>query len=280
MTTWVATDPLLEVGNGTSSSATSNALTVLKNGNTSLGTTAPTNKLEVHHNSSTASTQLFLKETANDFSRIAFANTSTTNQWHFAGLPQATTASATLNIWYQPTGDVVRIAGDGQFWLKTMNAYSSANPLCSDTASGSGKIGHCSSSRRYKTDIDPFGLGLELVERMRPVSFTSLSTGQRDLGFIAEEMAQIHPLLATYDEQGRPESVRYLGLTAVLAKAVQEQQITIHDQQTELQAEHREIESLRSMVAEQQRAIDQNARALRELSDAVAALRAAGTRKL
>jgi len=35
-TTWVATDPLFEVGNGSSTTARSNALTVLKNGNTSI----------------------------------------------------------------------------------------------------------------------------------------------------------------------------------------------------------------------------------------------------
>jgi hypothetical protein len=42
-TTWIATDPLFVVGNGTSTVATSNALTVLKNGNTGIGTTLTTN---------------------------------------------------------------------------------------------------------------------------------------------------------------------------------------------------------------------------------------------
>lgn len=45
---WVATDPLLVLGNGTSSGATSNALVVLKNGNTGIGTNAPSSKLEVN----------------------------------------------------------------------------------------------------------------------------------------------------------------------------------------------------------------------------------------
>ena len=44
---WVLTDPLFVVGNGTSSGLRSNALTILKNGNTGLGVTAPDATLDV-----------------------------------------------------------------------------------------------------------------------------------------------------------------------------------------------------------------------------------------
>ena len=43
---WVETDPLFEIGNGTSTT-TSNALTVLKNGNVGIGTTNPTSNLHI-----------------------------------------------------------------------------------------------------------------------------------------------------------------------------------------------------------------------------------------
>jgi len=46
---WVATEPLFVVGNGTYGSP-SNALTVLKNGNTGIGTQSPTQKLDVNGN--------------------------------------------------------------------------------------------------------------------------------------------------------------------------------------------------------------------------------------
>jgi len=45
---WVGTDPLFVVGNGTSTLATANALTVLKNGNVGIGTATPTSTLEVN----------------------------------------------------------------------------------------------------------------------------------------------------------------------------------------------------------------------------------------
>jgi len=46
---WVATDPLFEIGIGTSG-ARANALTVLKNGNVGIDTTTPSEKLEVNGN--------------------------------------------------------------------------------------------------------------------------------------------------------------------------------------------------------------------------------------
>ncbi|MFO7616049.1 MAG: hypothetical protein R6V75_02230 [Bacteroidales bacterium] len=46
-TTWVLTDPLFEIGNGTSLTSRSNALTVLKNGYVGIGTANPAQKLDV-----------------------------------------------------------------------------------------------------------------------------------------------------------------------------------------------------------------------------------------
>jgi hypothetical protein len=44
---WVSTDPLFEIGNGSSTSATSDAMVVLKNGNVGIGTTTPGDPLTV-----------------------------------------------------------------------------------------------------------------------------------------------------------------------------------------------------------------------------------------
>jgi hypothetical protein len=44
---WVATDPIFEIGNGPNSGSRSNAMTVLKNGNVGIGTTAPGSKLHI-----------------------------------------------------------------------------------------------------------------------------------------------------------------------------------------------------------------------------------------
>jgi hypothetical protein len=44
---------------------------------------------------------------------------------------------------------------------------------------------------------------------------------------VAEDMAKINPLLVTYDDDGKVEGVRYMQLTSVMAKAIQEQQAEI-----------------------------------------------------
>jgi len=47
LTTWVETDPLFMIGNGTDNINRKNAFTVLKNGNTGIGVNKPVNKLDV-----------------------------------------------------------------------------------------------------------------------------------------------------------------------------------------------------------------------------------------
>ncbi|MBI5542050.1 MAG: tail fiber domain-containing protein [Bacteroidia bacterium] len=48
---WVLTDPLFVIGNGTASGARSNAVTILKNGNVGIGNTAPVYQLQLSLNS-------------------------------------------------------------------------------------------------------------------------------------------------------------------------------------------------------------------------------------
>lgn len=45
---WISTDPLFAIGNGETSSSRSNALTILKNGNTGIGTVSPQTTLDVN----------------------------------------------------------------------------------------------------------------------------------------------------------------------------------------------------------------------------------------
>jgi hypothetical protein len=47
-TSWVSTDPIFEIGNGTGTSTRSNSITVLKNGNVGIGTTSPLDRLQVN----------------------------------------------------------------------------------------------------------------------------------------------------------------------------------------------------------------------------------------
>ena len=64
--------------------------------------------------------------------------------------------------------------------------------------------------------------GLATLEQLKPVQF-QWTDGGNDLGLVAEDVAAVDPLLATYGERGDVQGVKYRQLTAVLVKALQEQ---------------------------------------------------------
>jgi hypothetical protein len=83
------------------------------------------------------------------------------------------------------------------------------------------------SSARFKTDIEPLATssGLAEVLALRPVSFEykpEIGVAGEQVGFIAEDIRALDERLAVLDAEGRPFTVRYENLTAILAKAIQE----------------------------------------------------------
>lgn len=101
---------------------------------------------------------------------------------------------------------------------------------------GSNQISSCSSSLRYKTNINRFGLGLTLVNHLKPITFDWKDGQLRDLGLGAEDVAAIEPLLVTYNDKGQVEGVKYDRIGVVLVNALQEQQKIIEKQQSQIEA--------------------------------------------
>ena len=112
----------------------------------------------------------------------------------------------------------------------------------------SNHLSSCSSSLRYKTAIAPFSSGLNLVNRLRPITFNWKTGGLRDLGLGAEDVEKIEPLLVTYNETGEVEGVKYDRVAIVLLNAVKEQQVQIEQQRKQLEQQQNLIEGLRKIV--------------------------------
>ena len=104
-----------------------------------------------------------------------------------------------------------------------------------------GQLGVQVSSARYKEEVQDLELGLDTVLDLHPVSFEWLGADVEDLGFIAEEVAAVDSLMATYDNEGAVQGVKYGQLTAVMAKAIQDLSAIV-DQQG------REIAELRGII--------------------------------
>jgi len=106
----------------------------------------------------------------------------------------------------------------GDFYDPTLPSTGTNNPLC---WAASGLFGTCTSSIKYKEDISQLDLGLSVVERLNPVQFRWKSNGEEDIGFIAEDVEKVNPILVTYND-GRIQGVKYQQLTAVLVSAIKE----------------------------------------------------------
>ena len=117
-------------------------------------------------------------------------------------------------------------------------AGATATTLCRTALN---EIAACTSSLRYKEKINSFNSGLDLIKRLRPVSFNWIGGGDLDLGLIAEEVEKVEPLLVTRDNKGEIEGVKYDRVGVVLVNAVQEQQVQIQSQQKQLDEQNQLI---------------------------------------
>jgi len=117
--------------------------------------------------------------------------------------------------------------------------------LCINT---SNEISNCSSSLRYKTNIEPFYYGLNFLRHLQPITFDWKETGVRDVGFGAEDVAAINPLFAIYNEKGEVEGVKYDRISTVLVNSVKEQQSQIERLREQNQELQKTVNNLKELV--------------------------------
>jgi hypothetical protein len=135
-----------------------------------------------------------------------------------------------------------------------------------------GRVAQCnSSSRRFKADITDLNWGLREVMAMKAVSYTWKQDGRRDLGFIAEDAEGVVPELVQYKD-GVVSGFDYRHYTAVLTRAIQEQQKAIEDDHRAISLRDQEILELRSELTAQGSTLADQAAELKKLRDEVSAL--------
>jgi len=106
--------------------------------------------------------------------------------------------------------------------LDTVSIGTLAGGASTHVCINGGVLSSCSSSQRYKQNVQPLRAGLNLIQRLRPVTFDWKERGEADLGLIAEEVGRVEPLLVTHNRDGVIEGVKYDQLTVVLINAVKE----------------------------------------------------------
>jgi Chaperone of endosialidase len=120
----------------------------------------------------------------------------------------------------------------GNVYGVTTQSVTTAPVIVSDT----GQLGTIASSERFKKDIATMDKISENVLLLRPVTFHYKSDANQtpQFGLIAEEVAKVNPALVLPDKEGKPYTVRYDAVNAMLLneflkehKKVDEQQVTI-----------------------------------------------------
>jgi hypothetical protein len=112
----------------------------------------------------------------------------------------------------------------------------------------SGRLGSAGavSSRLSKEDIEDVGDISARLHDLRAVSFRRKGSaeGRTQFGLIAEEVAEVFPDLVVFDDEGRPQAVRYHLLSSLLLNEVQEQRRSNQEQAMEIQRMRARLERL------------------------------------
>jgi len=110
-----------------------------------------------------------------------------------------------------------------------------------------GKLGTIMSSSRFKEDIKPMDKASEAILALQPVRFRYKKdvdpTGTAQFGLVAEEVAKVNPDLVVRDKEGKPYSVRYDQVNAMLLN--------------EFLKEHRKVQELEANAVRQQKQIEE-----------------------
>jgi len=101
-----------------------------------------------------------------------------------------------------------------------------------------GQLGVRASSARFKKDIKPMDQESEAILALRPVSFRYRdeldSTDEPQFGLVAEEVEKIDRELITRDATGKPFTVRYEAVDAMLLKEFIKARRQINTQQQDI----------------------------------------------
>ena len=119
----------------------------------------------------------------------------------------------------------------------------------------SGQLGVASSSIRYKRDIHNMGDSSDKLMQLRPVTFRYKSdpSGIQQYGLIAEEVAKVYPDLVVNDRDGKPQTVAYQTLPAMLLNEVQKQAKVDRELVRENKDLRREVDLQKEQLATMQR---------------------------
>jgi uncharacterized coiled-coil protein SlyX len=118
------------------------------------------------------------------------------------------------------------------------------------------KLGTTTSAKRFKEEIKPMDKSSEALFALRPVSFHYKKeidpAGTAQFGLVAEDVEKVNPALVVHDKEGKPYSVRYDQVNAMLLN--------------EFLKEHHKVEKQEKTIAELKSAMAQQEKQIKALT--------------
>jgi trimeric autotransporter adhesin len=224
------------------------------NENTATGNGALQNNTEGHDNTANGLDALFSNTTGN-FNTAVGESTLASNSTGVdntaigdSALSNATTGSSNTALGagaganVATASNVISIGVSGEdvsntAWIGNVYSVTTQNAMTAPViVSADGQLGTIASSERFKKEIANMGEASDAILSLRPVTFhykTDIKSTPQ-FGLIAEEVAKVNPALVLPDKEGKPYTVRYDQVNAMLLneflkehKKVEEQQATI-----------------------------------------------------
>jgi trimeric autotransporter adhesin len=168
-----------------------------------------------------------------------------------AGAGTNVTAASNVICIGAPGQDVANSCYIGQIFAAT-STQGTAVFIDSD-----GKLGTATSSRRFKDGIRRTGSASEVLFALKPVTFHYKKEidpqGTSQFGLVAEEVEKVNPDLVVCDKEGKPYSVRYDQVNAMLLNEFLKEHKRVEEQQSKIERQQARIAELKSTVAQQQK---------------------------
>ncbi len=115
-----------------------------------------------------------------------------------------------------------------------------------------GKLGTVVSSERFKDEVKPMDKASEVILALKPVTFRYKHeldpNGIPQFGLVAEQVEKVNPDLVARDDQGKPYSVRYEAVNAMLLNEFLKEHRKVEEQASTNQQQQATIAELKSQL--------------------------------
>ena len=123
-----------------------------------------------------------------------------------------------------------------------------------------GRLGTATSSRRFKEEIKPMESVSESILALKPVTFRYKRgidpEGIPQFGLVAEEVEAVNPDLVVRDKEGKPQTVRYEAINAMLLNEFLKEHRKLQEQAATISQLRSTVENQIAANAQQQKQIE------------------------